>query len=189
MPRRGTMFGGRVTAERRTQTVQAAILVAGGLGVAGIARNPQNIVRAWKYSAGAIQTATELKGLLPALGPEHKVGVRYGSQEMTTIGEVPVLRMYSGTTTDNLPLPTFGFGLTSVPTGSSRFISEWNKKGIDGKSRGDQQVAMQTREVKTRKSMRGPSAKKKPRMVRRRGSRCPPGYRYDAKRRMCIQKT
>lgn len=29
--------------------------------------------------------------------------------------------------------------------------------------------------------------KNKPRMVRRRGQRCPPGYRYDAKKKMCIQ--
>ncbi len=187
MPRRSTMIGGRVTVQRRDQTVQAALAIAGGLGVVGILRRPANIPRAWKYGAGAIQSATELHGLLPALGPDYKVGLGFGSQGMTTMGEIHIGPHYPFNygTTENLPVPTFGIGLTSVPNRSSRFIYEGKKN----QSRGGQQVAMQTREARARKTMRGPSAKKKPRMVRRRGSRCPPGYRYDAKRRMCIQKT
>ena len=57
-------------------------------------------------------------------------------------------------------------------------------------SRGRSSIATASgRTVKRRKTMRAPSAKPdKPKFVRYRKGGCPPGYVYDVKRKMCIQK-
>lgn len=60
------------------------------------------------------------------------------------------------------------------------------KKQSKGKSRNRSRSG---RTTKRRKTIRAPSAKSKLKMKRRRGSRCPPGYRYDARRKMCIQRS
>ena len=48
--------------------------------------------------------------------------------------------------------------------------------------------ATETQSIKSSRNVGGRSAQKKPRMLKRVGARCPPGYRYDRKLRACIRK-
>ncbi len=155
MPRRSTMFGGRVTPTRRDQSVQAALLVGGGIFASGLLRNPRTAVRAWKFGAATVQSATELAGALPALGSSQKFGVRFGSVGMTTIGDTFLGSMYMGGMPEaNLPIPTFGLGITAVPNTSSRWVYEQNK------SRPGEHTS-RSGTPQTRKSIRGASAQKR----------------------------
>ncbi len=61
-----------------------------------------------------------------------------------------------------------------------RYKKKSKGKSSSGTTRG--------RTVKRRKTMRAPSAQKKPKFVRYRKGGCPPGYVYDVKRKMCIHK-
>ncbi len=122
---RSASFKGRITKRERNQTIVAASTFAGGSIAVGLFRNPRNVIRAWKFGASTLASATELKGVLPALGRRHKLAVRYGSAGTTTIGQTRLGNMYMGGMPEaNLPIPTFGFGLTSVPNTGSRLVNE-----------------------------------------------------------------
>ena len=174
------------TPGRQMQVVVGAFAVT---GAAGLMRNPRNLVRSWKFGASTMASITELSGALPALGPSQKFGVRYGGAGVATIGSTAIGNMYMGGTPEaDLPFPTFAFGLTAVPNTSSRLVYE-NNKSRPGQAKS---VNTAVRMTTMRKSMRRASAQKKARrrrakIIPRRGTRCPPGYRYDAKRKMCIQ--
>ena len=182
------------TPQRQAAFVSAPV---GGATVAGLLRNPRTLIRTWRFGASTMATLSELGGALPALGSSQKFGVRYGGAGVTTIGETFLGAMYLGGTPEaNLPVPTFGFGVTAVPNTSSRLVYELNK------SRPGEHTS-RSGTPQTRKPIRGASAqgkstrrsrrfaKRKPsrrlRVIPRRGKKCPPGYRYDAKRKMCIQ--
>ncbi len=127
--------------------------------MAGLLRSPRNLIRTWKFGAATIQQWTELAGALPALGSSHKFGVRYGGVGMTTIGETALGGMYMGGMPEaDLPIPTFGFGITAVPNTSSRLVYERNKSRPGEHTRRTSRVAGP---LKTRKSIRGASAPKR----------------------------
>ena len=187
----GRTATGKVT--RGIMVAQAAFAIRGTLA---------NPVRMWKYGGAVVSAYTDVRGILPALGPDHKVGVRYGGTGRKPFSEAyPLLAMNATPAVANLPVPSFGLAITAVPGGSSRLGYEQNK------SRPGQAKSVNTavRMTTMRKSMRGASAQKpggmispanrrgpassrerRPRTVRYRKGGCPPGYRYDRRRRMCV---
>ncbi len=91
-------------------------LAVGGVGLA----NPKNFVRAWHYGAGAAAAYADYRELSPALGPSHKVGLRFGGtgQVQSLNRAFPGISLYG--VEGQLPVPTFGFGFTAVPVSESR---------------------------------------------------------------------
>ena len=167
-----------------------------GIGIAG--RLPPGIqARLLNLGVKTYAAAVAMGDSYPAFGPEQKFAVRYGGTgEVTTMGQaIPFTQMY-GPAAKYTPWPDIGFGLTAVPNTSSRWVYE-NNKSRPGEHRASSGTP------NTRKTIRGASAqikstrrsrrfaKRKParrlRAFPRKGRRCPPGYRYDPKRKMCIQ--
>ncbi len=148
----------------QTGTAARAIILTSVLGgpALGIFRNPRNVVRAWKVGASTLASFTELKGTLPALGPDHKLGIRFGSQEMSTLGEMHLIDPTMPEA--SLPFPNFGFGFTAVPNTSSRLVYE-AKKSRPGEHTG--RTSRVAGPLQTGKSMPGASAKKSTRRSRR----------------------
>lgn len=109
------------------------------LGAGAVYARPGMAIRAYKFALPRYVAAVEMAKLGPGLkgdlgfGGGQQMGVRYGGTgEITTIGgAVPFTRMYGPAHT--LPFPDFGFGLTSVPEGSSRFYYEAGKSGLTTK--------------------------------------------------------
>ena len=153
--------------------------IYGGTGIAGLTRSPKTVYRTWQFGASTITSIGEMRGLLPALGTRHKLGLRYGGTgEVTSIGSTRIGHMYMGGMPEaDLPIPTYGVGLTSVPVGSSRMMFEGKKVGIDGKSRGGEHTSRSRTPEQARKSMRGPSAQRS-----KRSRRLQPYFRRDEDR-------
>lgn len=132
-----------------------------------------------------------MRDAYPALGPDHKLGIRYGGTgDVTTLAKAYPQSEFYGRAPRYIPWPDIGFGVTSVPVGSSRFIYESKKSESSfrtssaivrrkGGSGSTSRVTKRTTSSSTRR--------RRPKTIRRKGKRCPPGYRYDAKRKMCIQ--
>jgi len=95
----------------------------------------------------------------PALGPNYKLGIRYGGTgEVTTLGRaIPITQMY-GSLPGKIPFPDFGFGLTAVPNTSSRWVYE-NNKSRPGEHR--RRTSCVAGPLQTDKSMSGASAFRK----------------------------
>ena len=170
----------------------------------GAFRNP---IRLYKYGGGLVAYVTDVRGILPALGPDHKVGIRYGGIGRKPFGEAyPLLSMYMLPHVEAFPVPAFGLALTAVPNDSSRIIHETNK------SRGGEHAIQSSGTPVAEPSISGLSAKKSGQYIRRsrmtkgdaavtRGARtrtrpktvpyrkggCPPGYRYDRRKKMCVR--
>ena len=117
---------------------QAAFLAL-SIGAGAFYARPGMALRAYKFALPRYVAAVEMAKLGPGLkgdlgfGGGQQMGVRYGGTgEMTTIGRaIPFTRMYGPAHT--LPVPDFGFGLTSVPEDSSRFYHEAGKSGLTTK--------------------------------------------------------
>lgn len=111
------------------EIAQAALLVSSlhpaGRGVRFLSKNPQVVYRAWQGGMWLLKKAAFIGPILPAIGSESKVGVRWGGT-----GEYVHLRdhvMFRRTSMAQLPstgrlnVPDFGWGLTAVPNTEQRF--------------------------------------------------------------------
>ncbi len=113
-------------------TPKRQMALVGALYGAGIvAASPSLTYRAYGLASRAVAKAAFIGPVLPALGPKAKVAVRWGGTgEFVRLDQHYMLRMYATPATRGLPLPQFGWGLTSVPAGSTRLPYEMRKKGI-----------------------------------------------------------
>lgn len=96
---------------------------------------PRNIGRAWKWGAGGIANMHALSALYPIIGPDKKLGFRFGGTGgVMPLGMIPFLRFYSVPSTRKLPIPTYGFGFTAVDANQPRvgFVDFPREKGVEG---------------------------------------------------------
>ena len=191
------------TPQRQAAFVGATL----GIGIAG--RLPPGIqARLLNYGVKTYAAAVAMGDSYPAFGPEQKFAVRYGGTgEVTTMGQaIPFTQMY-GPAAKYTPWPDIGFGLTAVPNTSSRWVYEMNKSrpGEHTSRSGTPETGKSIPGASAQKGRSGPSSKKpgrripladrrgpatsrerRPRTVRYRKGGCPPGYRYDRRRKMCV---
>ncbi len=105
-------------------------LVALGMTMGGastiIARAPSVGVAMMNKSVALIAAAGAMRDIYPAFGPHHKLGVRYGGTgEVMPMSQAwPMMGMIYGPIARKVPVPQYGFGFTSVPNGSSRWVYE-----------------------------------------------------------------
>ena len=194
---------GRLTPTPRRQ----ATFVGAALGLAAVGALPAGLqVRLLTRTTHLYAGLVAMGDAYPALGSSQKLGIRYGGTgEVTTLGRaIPITNMY-GPLPSKVPFPDFGFGLTAVPITSSRWVYENNKSrggehtsqssgtpvaepsisGLSAKSpvgtrakRGKGDAAVSTR---------GARGRTRPKTVRYRKGGCPPGYRYDPRKKMCVR--
>ena len=195
---------GRLTPTPRRQ----ATFVGAAFGVAAFgALRPGLQVRLMTRATHVYAGLVAMGDAYPALGSKQKLGIRYGGTgEVTTLAKaIPFTQMY-GAGPKYTPFPDFGFGFTAVPNTSSRWVYERNKSrpgehtsrsGTPQTSKSMLGASAQTKPRASRKKpgrripladRRGPatSRERRPRTVRYRKGGCPPGYRYDRRRRMCV---
>lgn len=126
-----------------------------------------------------IAIASYKHGLLPAMllvpargavSSDKKVGLRYGWDQTTPLGLLPIVGAYEPTLR-KLPIPIPGFGLTSVPNAESRWpIQQFKSRGgEDATSTG---TPRSTRTAS--KTIDGPLANKNRQADRRPSSITPP---------------
>ncbi len=124
-------------------------LFALGLSVGGasaiIRRFPSIGVTVMNKSVALVAAAGAMKdvypGLMGDLGFEtgHKLGVRYGGtgEVMPMSRAFPLTGIIYGPIARKVPVPQYGFGITSVPVGSTRWVYEQKKaKSRPGKDSG-----------------------------------------------------
>ncbi len=108
------------TPEQRRMVVAAAATV---VGARMIYSSPALTSRVYHIGMRLAAAEVALAPLLPALGPKHKLGIRYGwSGEWVRWDQHPMLRWYAVPSTRALPVPEMGWGPTSVPVGSTRLV-------------------------------------------------------------------
>ncbi len=130
MPRRSSIFGGRVTPKRRDTIVAAAAVSGVGYGTASlVTRFPSVGVTMMNKSVAAIAAAGAMRDIYPAFGPDYKFGIRYGGtgEVMPMSQAFPMTGMIYGSIARKVPVPQYGFGITSVPNGSTRWVYEQKK--------------------------------------------------------------
>ena len=80
-------------------------------------------------------------------------------------------------------------GMPDVVVGSANIYLDYvAAKYVLQKLKRKGRVTTETQRIKSSRNVGGNSAQNKPRMLKRVGARCPPGYRYDRKLRACIRK-
>lgn len=115
-----------------TPTRQAAF-VGATIGLGFVATSPALVARGYTFTAKSVAKYGALAPVLPALGPDYKVGIRAGTTgKMVRWDQHWMMRHYSLPSTRGLPLPQFGLGPTAVPNDSSRFIFEMKKSQSGG---------------------------------------------------------
>lgn len=151
-------------------------------------RASQAAIAVWGYSA-----------LYPALGPDHKIGLRFGATGDTVpMSKHWFLRHYThgyGVSMKGLPVPQFGLGITSVPNDETR----WGFATPGGKSRTPPVSVRYGRfSSRSRKGIspnnrrflddrRRSMSLKSAKITKRRGKRCPNGYRFNRKLNACVR--
>lgn len=89
----------------------------------------KNTIRLYKWGLQPLVAFYGYKQKYRVIGPEYKYGFRYGlTGEVTTLGDHPILHQYAVPTTEGLPAPLFGAGLTVVPASEPR-IQKWTGLG------------------------------------------------------------
>ena len=154
--------------DKRNLAMIASVPLGLGVGRA-VLGSPSVVSRAYHIGMRLFAYEMALAPLLPALGPKHKVGIRYGwSGEWVRWDQHPIMMWYSMPSTRGLPIPEMGWGPTSVPVGSSRLVHMSN---ID-KSRVGSITSSQRYGTFTPTTRGGPSAQKTRRAqgILRRGS-------------------
>jgi len=105
-----------------------ALFIGAMFGAGFVATNPALVARGYTLSAKAAAQYLALAPVLPALGPDYKLGIRAGTTgQMVRWDQHWMARHYSLPATRGLPIPQFGLGPTAVPNDSSRFIFEMKK--------------------------------------------------------------
>ncbi len=145
---------------RHSTVQQRRMVVAGAATVMGarvVYSSPGLTSKAYHLGMRLFAAEMALAPLFPALGSEHKLGIRYGwSGEWVRWDQHPMLRWYSTPSTRALPVPEMGWGPTSVPVGSSRLVYMENIE----KSRGGSITSSQRYGTFTPSTRGGPSAQK-----------------------------
>ena len=198
-----------ITPGKLTPTpTRQATFVGAAAGLAAVGALPAGLqVRLLTRTTHLYAGLVAMGDAYPALGSSQKLGIRYGGTgEVTTLGRaIPITMMY-GPLPGKVPFPDFGFGLTAVPNTSSRWVYENNKSrpgehtsrsGTPQTSKSILGASAQNQPGTSRKKPRGmislanrrgapTSGRRRPRTVRYRKGGCPPGYRYDRRRKMCV---
>jgi hypothetical protein len=108
--------------DKRNLAMIASVPLGLGVGRAMLG-SPSVVSRAYHIGMRLFAYEMALAPLLPALGPKHKVGIRYGwTGEWVRWDQHPIMMWYSMPSTRGLPIPEMGWGPTSVPVGSSRLV-------------------------------------------------------------------
>jgi hypothetical protein len=205
-----------------SQTARGARLAVGAslmtVPAGAIISRPKRAYSTYKHSAAIFASVMQLVSVLPALGPNYKLGFRVGTMpEAKSIHQISPFIAATQVAPDYLahtPFPVPEFGFAAVPNDSQRFRYEMDKSSTQ--SRGGEHTSRSgTPTAGT--STPGPSAQIKPSSSRnkprgmislanRRGPAtlrerrprspkalpyrkggCPPGYRYDRRKKMCIR--
>ena len=149
-----------------SQTARGARLAVGAslmtVPAGAIISRPKRAYSTYKHSAAIFASVMQLVSVLPALGPNYKLGFRVGTMpEAKSIEQIAPFIASTQVGPDYLaytPFPVPEFGLAAVPNDSQRFKYEMDKSK---KSRAREDTVRSSRvpgPVKTPKTMGGPSA-------------------------------
>jgi hypothetical protein len=151
----------------RSQTARGARLAVGAslmtVPAGAILSRPKRAYSAYKHSAAIVASVMQLVSVLPALGPNYKLGFRVGTMpEAKSMDQIAPMIAATQVGPDYLaytPFPVPEFGMAAVPNDSQRFAYEMNKSSTKSRAREDTVRSSRVPgPVKTPKSMGGPSA-------------------------------
>ncbi len=150
------------TPARQAQFVGATYVA---FPAAGILRRPKRAYSAYKHSAAILASVMQLVSVLPALGPNFKLGFRVGTMpEAKSIEQIAPFIAATQVGPDYLattPFPYPEFGLAAVPNDSQRLQYELSKSSTQSRVREDTVRSSRVPgPVRTPKSMGGPSAQR-----------------------------
>ena len=150
-----TARGARLAVAASLSTVPAGMVLS----------RPKTAYKTYKHGAAITASVMQLVSILPALGPNYKLGFRVGTMpEAKTLEQIAPFIASTQAGPDYLsvtPMPVPEFGLAAVPNDSQRFAYEIDKSSRQ--SRVQEDTVRSSRvpgPVQTRKSIRGPSATK-----------------------------
>ena len=127
-----------------------------------IISRPKRAYSTYKHSAAIFASVMQLVSVLPALGPNYKLGFRVGTMpEAKSIEQIAPFIAATQVGPDYLaytPFPVPEFGLAAVPNDSQRFEFELNKSKQSRVREDTVRSSLVPGPVQTRKSIRGPSA-------------------------------
>ena len=153
----------------QSQTARGARLAVGAslmtVPAGAIMSRPKRAYSTYKHAAGITASLMQLVSILPALGPNYKLGFRVGTMpEAKSMEQIAPMIAATQIGPDYLmvtPFPVPEFGLSAVPNDSQRFMFEMNKSSTQSMAREDTVRSSRVPgPVKTPKSMGGPSAQK-----------------------------
>ena len=153
----------------QSQTARGARLAVGAslmtVPAGAILSRPKRAYSTYKHSAAIFASVMQLVSILPALGPNYKLGFRVGTMpEAKTMEQISPFIAATQIGPDYLavtPMPVPEFGLSAVPNDSLRFKYEMNKSSTQSMAREDTVRSSRVPgPVKTPKTMGGPSAPK-----------------------------
>lgn len=141
---RGTQNIAKSTAKHTATTVlpgMAAIRVFGP-------------VRTFNWSMAWLSAYLSHKPFVDAIGPERKLGIRYGGEGTVSVhhvmGMIPPRGFYTQSTFKKVKVPAFGWGIAAVPSHESRFPSGGvTKSDAPGKTKPDHHQGIQSGGVRT----------------------------------------
>lgn len=140
--------------------------------------------RAYRAALPVYQGYKTIKDVGPGVAGElgfgdQQIGIDHGT-DTRPLGEVPLIGdQLAGMPEENVPVPWYEVQLSSVPKSESRTVRSKSSQQI-----GALAVSTYTGSVAQKKQNKFRTIKTK--MIPRKGSRCPNGYRYDYKKKMCV---
>ena len=159
-----------------SQTARGARLAVGAslmtVPAGAILSRPKRAYSTYKHGAAIFASVMQLVSVLPALGPNYKLGFRVGTTpEAKSIHQISPFIAATQVAPDYLahtPFPVPEFGLTAVPNDSQRFRYEMDKSSTQSRAREDTVRSSRVPgPVKTPKTMGGPSAQPRRRPSRK----------------------
>lgn len=133
-------FRGQSQTARGARTVVGASLIwapAGGV-TSAVLQRPKQVYTTYKHAAAVFAAVMQIASVMPALGPNYKLGLRFGTVPDTkTLDQVaPILGMTGNIGPDYLmytPFPMPDFGFAAVPNDSQRLQFELNKSSVQSR--------------------------------------------------------
>ena len=183
--------------------ILAGALVVASLYPAGrvagaIYRNPRAPVRIWQWGTKTLAASAALGPAYEAIGPEKRVAFRWGGTGGYERADQHWMTRWHPASygpAGRLRVPQTGWQFTAVPSSEPVVRTPNKSRGVQvrtltsrmghQKGRASSSRPSATRKSQSQTRTRGKKNRRK--VIPRRGKRCPPGYRYDAKRKMCIQ--